>query len=169
MKKTLAIVVMLFAGSELASAQLVETRDREVLALRTSVAGFEGTSAYGNIRVDVHYTGSHLQYLVTLDGEVFTRQVPRGAPRAHLAFDPKPRRFTRLLPSLRVDLIDDTDILALTEAVRATGVTPFAALGFAFVDLPEDLHPVDALAIIADLDGDYHANVRLPMPPIDLR
>ena len=148
---------------------MVETRDQQVLALHPSEASYQGESIHGHIQFEMRETASHRQHRVFLDGEEFMLEVPASAPPTHLAFDPRRREFTRLLPSIRLELTEHTDLGAVLDAVQAIGVTEFAPLGFALVDLPADLHPVDALIIIAELEGDYQANVRLPMPPIDLR
>lgn len=152
-----------------ARAQLVESLDAQVLALPAGASGITATSDRGHIALDTQVTATHRIHRVRLGDEEFTLQVPLGAPPRHVAFDPTSRRFTRLLPSLRIELEPDTDLGMLREALGATDVTMFEPLGFAFVALPEDMHPLDALDIIDSLEHDYQATVRLPMPAIEWR
>ena len=169
MEKLLKFAWILAVWPGLLCAQIVDSRDQQVFALPDSNLKFAGNSAYGHLQCETIVTDSRQIHRLLLDGVEFTLDVPMQASPGHLAFDPKRREFTRLLPSIRIELHENTDLEPVIEALQAASVTEFAPLGFAFVDLPEDLHPVDALAIIAALDGDYEAHVRLPMPPIEWR
>ena len=51
----------------------------------------------------------------------------------------------------------------------ATGITVFESLGFAFVELPEELHPADAVARVSGTLGPSVASVRLRGPPLEWR
>lgn len=148
---------------------IANTRDQPVLVMPSSETRFDGVTSYGAIALEVEDGQSHRIFRVTLDGEDYETKLPATTSNFHLAFDPKRRTFTRLLPSLRIELTEGANLTLLLESLQAAGITKFEPLGFAFVDLPEDLHPMDALAIIENLDGDYSATLRLPMPPITWR
>ncbi len=148
---------------------IVETLEQEVVALPTASTRFEGVTRYGQIAFEVELTEGRRSYRVTMDGQDFEFSLPASAASRHFAFDPRRRAFTKLLPSLRIELTEHTDLTPLVEALQATGVNAFESLGFAFIDLPEDLHPVDALAVVSDLEMGYSATVRLPMPQIYLQ
>ena len=64
-----------------------------------------------------------------------------------------------LLPSIRVEL-DGGGLNAVAEAVRATAIAVFETAGFAIVELPAELHPADALAIVEGLPGAPDASLR---------
>jgi len=86
-----------------------------------------------------------------------------------VAFDPLRRTFVALLPSIRVELKECMRIEAVAAEVRATGVTVLESLGFAIVDLPEDVHPADAVASVSNAFGWGVASVRLRGPRIEWR
>ena len=147
--------------------QWAQTREWPVLALPAQPARFDEATEYGRVQLEIDESATHRIYDVTLDGRRYELVLPINAPPRYLAFDPRHRAFTVLLPSIRVALDADTDLAPLAEAVRATRISAFEPLGFAFIDLPKELHPLDAVAIIEGLEREYSATVRLPVLKID--
>ena len=152
--------------SSRADSIIVETRDQVVLAVPATGTRFSGVTPWGHIALEVEQSESSRTHRVTMAGREFELETPADAPESHLAFDPRRRAFTTLLPSLRVELTGQTDLAPLADALGATGVTRFEPLGFAFIDLPEGLHPIEALEIIENLQSGYSATVRLPPLPV---
>ncbi len=113
----------------------------------------------GRLNVQSYESGSHRVHVVTVDGESYRAATPLAGSRSLIAFDPARRRFVALLPSIRVEL-DGGGLDAVAEAVRATGVDVFESAGFAVVELPTELHPADALAIVEGLPGAPDASLR---------
>ena len=74
-----------------------------------------------------------------------------------------------LLPSIRVELVEGLRIEAVAAELGATGITVFESLGFAFVELPEELHPADAVARVSSTVDPNVASVRLRGPPLEWR
>ena len=128
--------------------------------LKTASAGFAAQSFEAAER-RIH--------VVTYEGETFRAATPLEGPRSWIAFDPDRRAFASLLPSIRVELDAGLELDAVATEVGATGVTVFESLGFAIFDLPEDLHPADAVARAQALPGQADAAVRLRGPRIEWR
>ena len=126
----------------------------------TDTAGFAAQS---------HETATQRIHVVTFEGETFTAATPLDGPWSRIVFDPARLSFVPLLPSIRVELRDGVQIEAVAAEVGATGITVFESLGFAFVDLPEELHPADAVARVSNVLGQPGASVRLRGPRIEWR
>ena len=126
----------------------------------TDTAGFAAQS---------HETATQRIHVVTFEGETFTAATPLDGPWSRIVFDPARLSFVPLLPSIRVELKDGVQIEAVAAEVGATGITVFESLGFAFVDLPEGLHPADAVARVSNVLGQPGASVRLRGPRIEWR
>ena len=129
-------------------------------AAQTDAAGFAAQS---------HETATQRIHVVTFEGETFTAATPLDGPWSRIVFDPARLSFVSLLPSIRVELRDGVQIEAVAAEVGATGITVFESLGFAFLDLPEELHPADAVARVSNVLGQPGASVRLRGPRIEWR
>ncbi|MDE0190606.1 MAG: hypothetical protein OXQ90_04555 [Gammaproteobacteria bacterium] len=108
-----------------------------------------------------HEVDSQRIHVVELDGETYRAATPIDGPRSRIAFDPAHRKFRSLLPSIRVELDAGVNADAVATDLGATRVTVFESLGFAIVDLPADVHPVDAVRQARNLPGGPKATVRL--------
>jgi len=122
-----------------------------------------------SLAVRSYARGSQRHHVVTMDGETYRAAVPLDGPRSWIVFDPSRRSFASLLPSIRIELKPGMQPEAVVQALGAVGVNVFESLGFAVVDLPEDLHPADAVARVRELPGQPDAAVRLRRPPIEWR
>ena len=144
--------------------------DREVVVL-SSDAGPPATAqpGVGGVTAQSYATASQRIHVVAFEGETFRAATPLDGPRSRIVFDPARRTFVPLLPSIRVAIDDGVAIDALAAALGATDVTVFESLGFAIVDLPDALHPADAVAQATDLLGRPAASVRLRGPRIEWR
>ena len=149
-----------------AAVRLTAAGDREVIGLSASqtvaqepIAGFATQS---------HETATQRIHVVSFEGETFTAATPLDGPGSRLVFDPARRTFVALLPSIRVEL-NGVPIESIAAEVGATGVTLFESLGFAIMELPDDLHPAEAVARISSAHGGGIASVRLRRPPIEWR
>ena len=149
------------------AARVTAAGDREVIVLsapqavaQTPVAGFATQS---------HETATQRIHVVLFEGETFRAATPLDGPGSRLVFDPARRTFVALLPSIRVELSAAVPVESIAAEVDATGVTLFESLGFAIVELPDDLHPADAVARISGAHGAGIASVRLRGPPIEWR
>ena len=100
-------------------------------------------------------------HVVELDGETYRAATPIDGPRSRIVFDPARRKFASLLPSIRVELDGDVNTDAVSAELDATRVTVFESLGFAILELPDDVHPVDAVRRVRNLSGGPTATVRL--------
>jgi len=149
------------------AARVTAAGDREVIVLSapqavapTPVAGFAMQS---------RETATQRIHVVSFEGETFRAATPLDGPGSRLVFDPARRTFVALLPSIRVELSGGATIESIAAEVGATGVTLFESLGFAIVELPDDLHPAEAVARISSAYGGGIASVRLRRPPIEWR
>lgn len=143
--------------------------DRQLLVLASAPDAAAASPLSGGFAAQSFETASHRIHVVTVDGETYRAATPLAGPRSHIAFDPARRRFVSLLPSIRVEHNGSAAMEAAAVAVGATGITLFASAGFAILDLPSDLHPADALAILDDLPGVPAASLRLRPPRIRWR
>ncbi|MDD9996997.1 MAG: hypothetical protein OXQ89_04550 [Rhodospirillaceae bacterium] len=152
------------------AARIAAAGGREVIALsplsatqvvaRPDVPGFAAQS---------HETATQRIHLVTYRGETFRAATPLAGYGSRIVFDPVRRTFVPLLQSIRVELSGGEQIDAIATEVGATGITVFQSLGFAIVELPEELHPADAVARVSSAFGAGVASVRLRGPRIEWR
>ena len=149
---------------------VVEAEGRGLVVLPSS-AGIQDDreAASGDFVARSFDADSRRIHVVTFEGETFTAATPLDGPRSWIAFDPGQRAFASLLPSVRVELDAGLNLEAIAAEVGATGVTVLRSLGFAIVDLPDDVHPADAVARIQELPGQPEAAVRLRGPRIEWR
>ena len=124
------------------------------------VAGFAAQS---------HETATQRIHVVSFQGERFTATTPLAGAGSRIVFDPVRRTFVPLLQSIRVELGGGVPIDAIAAEVGAPGITVFESLGFAIVELPEDLHPADAVARVSSAFGGGVASVRLRGPRMEWR
>ena len=143
---------------------------REVIVL-SAQAGLRAVAQVGFPRIDAqsHETATQRIHVVTVEGETYRAATALDGPGSRIVFDPVRRTFVPLLPSIRVELTEGVQIEALAARVEAVGVTVFESLGFAIVDLPEALHPADAVARVSNAFGANVASVRLRGPRIEWR
>ena len=106
---------------------------------------------------------------VAFGGETFQAVTPLDGPYSRIVFDPSRRAFVQLLPSIRVESTGGAQLEAIARALGATDVTVFDRLGFAFLDLPANLHPAEAVARVRALPGSPGAAVRLRPPRLQWR
>ena len=114
-----------------------------------------------------HEVGPRRVHVVELDGETYRAATPIDGPRSRIVFDPARRTFASLLPSIRVELDGVVNADAVSAELDATRVTVFESLGFAIMELPDDVHPVDAVRRVRNLPGTPSATVRLRAHRID--
>lgn len=124
------------------------------------VAGFAAQS---------HETATQRIHVVSYQGETFRAATPLAGYGSRIVFDPMRRTFVPLLQSIRVELGGGVPIDAIAIEVGATGTMVFESLGFAIVELPEELHPADAVARVSSAFGEGVASVRLRGPRIEWR
>ena len=136
---------------------VLHPRESETGPARPSTAVRESSS----FAARSHEVDSQRIHVVEFDGETYRAATPIEGPRSRIAFDPARRKFTSLLPSIRVELDDGVNADAVAAVLGATRVTVFESLGFAIVDLPADVHPVDAVRRARNLPGGPKATVRL--------
>ncbi len=146
-----------------------EGRDLVVLPSRAGAGGAMEAASGAFVVAQSFEADSRRIHVVAFEGETFTAATPKDGPRSWIAFDPDKRAFASLLPSVRVELDTGPNLDAIAAEVGATGVTILRSLGFAIVDLPDDLHPADAVARIRELPGQPEAAVRLRGPRIEWR
>ena len=122
------------------------------LTAATELPGFAAQS---------HEVDRQRVHVVELDGETYRAATPIDGPRSRIVFDPARRKFASLLPSIRVELDGVVNTDAVSAELDATRVTVFESLGFAILELPDDVHPVDAVRRVRNLSGGPTATVRL--------
>ena len=152
---------------------IVEAEGRDLVVL-PSYAGSAGSAgalepAPDGFAAQSFEDASRRIHVVTFEGDTFRAATPLHGPRSWIVFDPVRRAFASLLPSIRIELDAGLHLDSVAAEVSATGVTVFESLGFAIVDLPEDLHPADAVARVRELPGQPDAAVRLRGPRIEWR
>lgn len=150
-------------------AWITASGHRQVLFLSPGTAAAESRAGAHPIRARTLETATHRIHVVDYQGETFAALAPVSDPAARIVFDPVRRTFARLLPSIRVETSDAAQVDSIVMALGATGATFFEPLGFAIVQLPPGLEPLDAVARVDALPGQATATVRLPMAPVKWR
>lgn len=148
---------------------LAEDGNVLVLPAATATASLRLPSEFGPISAQSFETSVQRVHVVTVDGEIYRAATPLEGPASRIVFDPAQRRFAGLLPSIRVELDGAADLDAIAASLGALRVTPFERLGFAIVELPETLHPAQAIERLAALDDPPAASLRMQGPPIRWR
>jgi len=143
---------------------------RQVIVL-ASGTGSPESAAYpsGTIAVQSYETATRRKHIVSFKGRTYSASTPLEGPWSLVVFDPARRRFASLLPSIRVELVGGVDLKAIAETLDAVDITVFDSLGFAYVDLPNGLHPADAVDRVRNLNGAPRAAMRLRRPRIEWR
>ncbi len=145
------------------------TQGREVVVLPTAEASGQVQPALGPINGYSFETGSQRVHVIHFEGETFRAATPLEGPSSRIAFDPSRRTFAPLLPSIRVELDSEAQLESIKKLTGATKAVFFETLGFAVVDLPETLHPLQAIKRLESLSGQPRATIRLRKPPIQWR
>lgn len=148
---------------------MASTAGRDVLVLATAPGIMRVDSNFGPLAAEAYDTSSSRVHIVRFDGRTYRASAPLRGAGSRIVFDPGRRRFVALLPSLRVELAGGVPLQAIAESLGAIRVTRFESLDFAVVHLPEELHPVDALARLNRLFEPVSASLRLQAPPIKWR
>lgn len=150
--------------------RIVQAEGRDLVVLPSN-AGVPDVSQPASRRLAAYSfeTGSRRIHVVEFEGETFRAATPLKGSRSWLAFDPGRRAFVSLLPSIRIELEPDLQLDAIASELGSTGITVFDSLGFAILELPENLHPAEAVARAKNLPGEPEAAVRLRGPRIEWR
>ena len=173
----LALCVAALAASLSAAAQetpagefrMAAAQGREVLVLPAARASGQARAASGWINGYSYETAAQRVHVVHYEGRTFRAATPLQGPYSRIAFDPSRRKFARLLPSVRAEIDNPRQLEAAKRALGATRADYFEKLGFAILHLPQDLHPVEAVAKLRALPGQPRGSIRLPRPPIQWR
>ena len=143
---------------------------REVIVLSPpSASQAVASSDMAGFAAQSHETATQRIHVVSFQGETFRAVTPLAGSGSRIVFDPVRRTFAPLLQSIRVELGGGAPIDAIANEVGATGITVFESLGFAIIELPEELHPADAVARVSSAFGGGVASVRLRGPRIEWR
>lgn len=150
-------------------AWITAAGQRQVLLTSPDMDVTDAPVDAGSVRTRTLETATRRVHVVEFEGETFAALAPPGDPARRIVFDPARRTFARLLPSIRVETSDAAQVERVVTALDATGATFFEPLGFAFVQLPPALDPLDAAERVNALLGRPAATVRLPPPPVKWR
>jgi len=152
------------------AAHIAAAGGREVIVLYTpSASQAAAPLEVSGFAAQFHETATQRIHVVSYQGETFRAATPLAGSGSRIVFDPVRRTFVPLLQSIRVELSGGVPVDAIATEVGATGITVFESLGFAVVELPEDLHPADAVARVTGAFGAGVASVRLRGPRIEWR
>lgn len=149
--------------------QAVITQSREVIVLPSSAVSGYAQSQAGLVSGSSYETPSLRVHVVHCDGAIYRAATPLEGPYSRIAFDPMRRSFARLLPSIRVELSSERQLESAKSALGAEKADFFAKLGFAIIYLPDAVHPLDAIAELAEGPGRHKATIRLSGPRIKWR
>ena len=159
------------AAQELIAGEyrIAATADRELVVLPSTATSIQTQLGLGPIDGRSYETLSQRIHVVSFDGEIFRAATPLEGASSRIVFDPKRRKFVQLLPSIRVELEDYAALDSIAEAIGAESATAFEQLGFAIIDLPETIHPVDAIAELEALPERPKASIRIRGPRVRWR
>ena len=146
--------------------QLAQWQGREVVVLPQARSSDSVSSAFGPIHGRSVETRKRRIHTVSFGGRSLRAATPLEGPASRVAFDPVRRRFVAVLPSIRVVVTDAAQVRAIARATGAARATHIARLGIAFIELPESLHPVEAIERLKALPGRPNGSIRLRRPPV---
>ncbi len=149
--------------------RIAASQGREVVVLPTTRSRGQVQVAQKSIAGRSFETDSQRIHVIYFEGKTFQAATPLEGPSSRIAFDPSRRAFAPLLPSIRVELDNEAQLESITELTGATKSVFFERLGFAIVELPETLHPVQAIERLKSASGQPKATIRLRGPPIEWR
>ena len=152
-----------------ATLPLVVAEGRQLAVLHPAPQPSAAAKQSAAIAASSFESGTQRIHVVRVDGQTYRAATPLDGPRSRILFDPARRAFASLLPSIRLELAGGADAEAVGEALGATRVTVFERLGFAVIDLPRNLHPLDAVDQARALPGRPEASVRLRSPTVEWR
>ena len=128
------------------------TLERPLLVMSTDTST-PGEAYVDDMRIRVAVENDFRVYRVFHKGVTRALHVPLDAELRYAAFDPDRDRFEMLSPGLRVEL-ENYDLLdQIVAAAGGTRGKAYPALGFAIVQLPPHVNPVEAAATIEPLPG----------------
>lgn len=169
------LIALFLCGSATAQEAVTDnfvlgnTGNREVVVLPAADASTQLAAASGPISAQSFETSSARIHSVSFEGETFRASTPLEGPMSRIVFDPAQRRFVPLLPSIRVELDDFSRLDSVADRLGAVEATPFESLGFAIIELPEALHPVEAIEMLSSLPEVGEASLRLRGPQVRWR
>ena len=168
----LAVTAGIPAGVQAAGPdgfQAVLAQSREVIVLPSSAVLGYAQSQAGLVTGSSYETRSLRVHVVHCAGGIYRAATPLQGPYSRIAFDPMRRSFARLLPSIRVELSSERQLESAKSALGAEKADFFGKLGFAIIYLPDAVHPLDAIAELAEGPGRHKATIRLSGPRIKWR
>lgn len=148
---------------------LAAAQGREVVVLPTEQASGGARPRQGAVNGYSFESGKRRVHVIEFEGEVFRAATPLEGPASRIAFDPSRRTFVPLLPSIRVEVESRDRLNAVARLFGSTNPVYFDRLGFGIIDLPEDLHPLEAIERLKAVYGQARASIRLRRPPLEWR
>ena len=145
------------------------TQGREVVVLPTGQAAGSVRPGRATVYGHAFESGEQRVHVIEFEGEVFRAATPLEGPASRVAFDPSRRAFVPLLPGIRVEAGSRDRLEHIAESLGAGKSVYFDKLGFGIIDLPEDLHPLEAIARLESVSGQPKANIRLRRAPLEWR
>lgn len=168
----LGVVVLLAAHAAAAEEsaadglQLVQSQGRDVVVLPHAKSSDSVHSTLGPIHARTVETRKRRIHTVSFGGQAYRAATPLEGPASRVAFDPGRRKFVAVLPSVRVEVTDAAQVRAVARATGATRTTHIAKLGIVIIELPESLHPVEAIERLQAVPGRPKGSIRLRRPPV---
>lgn len=174
MRAILRLGVLVFLVGHTAAAeepavdamQLAQSQGRDVVVLPQAQSSDSVRSALGPIHARSVETRNRRIHTVSFGGRAYRAATPLEGRASRVAFDPGRRKFVAVLSSIRVEVTGQAQVDAIARATGATGTTHIARLGVAFIELPESLHPVEAIKRLKAVPGRPKGSIRLRRPPV---
>ena len=146
--------------------QLAQSQGRDVVVLPQAKSSDSVRSAFGPIHARSVETRNRRIHTVSFGGRAYRAATPLEGPASRIAFDPRRRKFVAVLSSIRVEVNNQAQVNAIAKATGATRTTYIAKLGIAFIELPEFLHPVEAIERLKTMPGQPKGSIRLRRPSV---
>lgn len=174
MRAILRSGIVVFLAAHTAAAEepavgamlLAQSQGRDVVVLPEAKSSDSVRSAFGPIHARSVETRTRRIHTVSFGGRSYRAATPLEGPASRVAFDPARRKFVAVLSSIRVEVTDAAQVRAIARATGASGTTHIARLGIAFIELPESLHPVEAIERLKAVPGEPQGSIRLRRPPV---
>lgn len=150
------------------STEIVKTVSAEkhpLFAIPAAASLIPGTYDMEGITLVIEKTEDNVKLEARLENDVTVEQwISDTDPYARFVFNPEKNDFERLTNSIRIELDDYDKLDELVEDTEAENGRAFPQLGYAIIQLPETVHPVEYIENVRTREGVQSVTVEVEKP-----
>ncbi|MCY3626757.1 MAG: hypothetical protein F4039_02795 [Gammaproteobacteria bacterium] len=150
------------------STEIVKTfsvKNLPLFAIPATASLIPGTYSMDGITLIIEKIEENIKLKAFLENEETVEQwISDTDPYARFVFNPEKKDFERLTNSIRIELEDYDKLDELVEDTEAESGRAFPQLGYAIIQLPETVHPVEYIEKIQTREGVQSVTVEVEKP-----